>query len=197
MTTPLLPSYMLHPWDRRPDEPDEPWGAFIRFRDWAYPEGYDGRYRDRRLSEVAIALQTPSTRLRGWCSSYDWHARAGAFDRELDRRRVEVGLNDLQRVQATHGRILAKASGLVEHALDDLRARVEAGETLSPGDWTRMCDMVLKAERLHTGQSTENVSVQHRIDLSKLSYAEGECECCGRPRGELQTWIALAEKVRA
>jgi hypothetical protein len=117
-------------------------------------------------------------------STHNWAERAGAFDRELDHRRNEARMSMRDRDDLIAQRIASKMCFVGEQVLDMAIARVESGETWTNSELRQWLIESSKHKRLLNGQSTENVSVECKYDLSKLTL------------DEMETFRALEAKMR-
>lgn len=169
-----LQSYVIHPWERQANEADQDWQWFQAYRDSAYPNGYEGAFEARTLRLLAVQFGVSEATLKGRSSTYCWNERAGAWDRELDRRRMASGAHRVDAVNYAHQRILDKHRDLIEMGIDHYKAQAEAGDMPSRRELIAWSEFVFKYDRLTTGQSTENVSVraQHNLDLDALEPEE-------------------------
>lgn len=70
-------------WDRRKDETDAAWEAFIAYRNCALP---------RSLKKVSKILNKSVTAVAQWSRAYSWIKRVRAFDKERDRASVQAEL---------------------------------------------------------------------------------------------------------
>ncbi len=165
----LSASYGRQVWERNGGENDQDWQAFQAYRESGYPNGYDQKFRPRKLPELAATLGRSVGSLKAAASTHTWHERAGAFDAFLDRRRLEQGMTYHARTQYAQARALDKMHVIWEAGLDAYQAKIDSGEGLNPREQVAFGDMIIKNQRLISGQSTENVSVKHTVDLNLLT----------------------------
>jgi len=157
------------PWERNTSESDLDWQAFQAYREVGYPNGYDQKFHPRDLKGVAIALGRPYTAIKAAAATHAWHDRSGAFDAFLDRRRTEQGLSYHARTQYAQARALDKMFAAWEACLDQFQAKVDCGDGLTAREIAQWGDIIIKNQRLISGQSTENVSVKHSMDLMRFT----------------------------
>lgn len=169
-----LQSYVINPWERQANESDQDWMWFQAYRDSAYPNGYEGAFEARTFKLLAARFGTSEATLKGRANSYSWNMRAGAWDRELERRRVSSGMHRVDAVNYAHQRLLDKTRDLLEKTIDHHQTLADTGQLPSIREGIALAELQLKYDRLTTGQSTENVSVrsQHNIDVDRLDPDE-------------------------
>lgn len=168
-------TYGVMPWERQAREPDDAWALFVAYRDSGYPDGVAGPFRARKVSELAATHDVAYGTLKRLSGEHNWVERAGAFDRELDRRKSESGMSLLDRQRARDNRMVDKMYYFGEVALDTLIARFESGtEDPTNNEIRQWLGDAIKLKRLINGQSTEIVEVQCRYDLSRLTLEEME-----------------------
>lgn len=181
----ISPSYgRANPWERQVKEGEREYAAFLAYRNMSYRDGLDGAYTPRKLSGVALVLGHSTATLQGWAASFCWEERVGAFDRELDRRKVEGAMSQAQRVEFAHARIRDKLRGAYEGWVEDVIARHDRGEIVSDRIGLAIGEHLAKYDRLGNGLSTENISIHHGVDLDSFTPEE------------LETFAALANKAR-
>lgn len=152
---------------RLPRETDAAWGAFLFWRDSAYPQGTSGPYAPRSVERVALSLGLPLDAVRIYAATYQWHERAGAYDRALEALQAE-SMPAVDR----HKRLLNKARGLVESELDRLISRAERDATLKPSELEKLMGLIIKFEREIAAEKPELEKPPEQWDLSKLTFTE-------------------------
>lgn len=169
-----LQSYAINPWERQANEEDQDWMWFQAYRDSGYPNGYEAAFEARTFKLLAARFGTTEATLKGRASSYSWNARAGAWDRELERRRVASGMHRVDAVNYAHQRLLDKTRDLLEMTIDHHRTLADAGQIPTIREGIALAELQFKYDRLTTGQSTENVSIrsQHNLDIDRLDPDE-------------------------
>jgi len=104
----LDPSCRL--WEQQGDESEKAYGAFVRYRNM-------GR-GSRRLEQVALELEKSMTLIGRWNSAWSWRTRVMEWDREEDRKKVEVHWEDLEKMSRRHaGQAAATGSMLMGPAM--------------------------------------------------------------------------------
>ena len=173
-----MTSTAIQPWERQHLEDEKSWEGFRIYRDSGYPDGYDGAFRARTVRYVATCMGVSIAAVGALCARFSWPERAGAFDRELERRRYESSLDQRARIRLAHERILEKTRGLVEVQLDLLLGKTQAGVEVTPSELRGLLELQMKYDLLLTGQATENhahahVHVSdHGLDLTRLTPDE-------------------------
>lgn len=171
------------PWERQARESEIEWAQFRAYRDLGYPNGPGEDFRARDLKQLSAVSGVRLGELKAAHSTYAWEERCGAYDREIERRKFEASMTSVQRVEYAHQRMRDKSRLILEVALDEIRAKQEAGEHLSARETIALKDSVTKDDRLWTGQSTENISIKHGVNLDALTPEE------------LEQFAALANKA--
>ena len=161
---------MPQPWERQPGETSKAYAAFCRYRKLP-PE-------KRSLALVIPARQNggkvgkkPAHSVQEWSRTFDWVARAAAYDDHLDA---------LVRAKLEHQRLeMAERQAAVARAmLDKAKQRIESIDlsSLLPQDVARWVDVATKTERLALGEPTDNVreEVHGSIDLGVVEQYTAE-----------------------
>lgn len=169
-----LQSYVIHPWERQANEADQDWQWFQAYRDSAYPNGYEGAFEVRSLKMLAVRFGVSEATLKGRLGTFSWAVRAGAWDREIERRKAASGMHRIDAVNYSHQRLLDKTRELLEKTIDHHSALADLGDMPTIREGIALAELQFKYDRLTTGQSTENVSVraQHNLDLDALEPEE-------------------------
>lgn len=165
-----LPRYWneSEPWQRQPCDEDSTWHAFRSYLRLSHP---------RTLDRVARETRIPLATLKRWAKNLAWELRASAWDNyihETWQTQVEAQvLESADSYVERHGRILERATKLVELELDKYLSVSEATDTiglLRPADLTALMKVAIQLDRLHHGDTTEQVDV--RWDLSQMNVIE-------------------------
>lgn len=178
----------LEPWDRRADETDPAWEAFIVYRDLGL---------QRSQNKAAELLAKSRQMLSQWSIRHDWSDRAAAWDLEQDRQRREAMRVENIAAGQRHARQAARHLEVGEAFAAELLRRLEVGELeLKSLPRDELVDAVVKlgrvlprlviAERLARGMSTENVELAGSIELAReradrMTNDELEALIFGRP----------------
>lgn len=138
----------MKPWDRRPDETDQAWTAFVTYRD-------AGPGRNIRDTTKATG-KAPSThrQLALWSSKHDWVQRVRAYDAWLDQEvqaRVLQAAGDRAMEQVRLGEKLRKKA---EARIDALKV-----DDLASEDVPRWAKVGVEIERLAMGDATSRTDV--------------------------------------
>lgn len=162
------------PWERQTRETDAQWALFLTFRDMAYPDGPEGRFFPRSGAALAAATGLSEGYLRGLSASFHWYARAGSYDRELERAKTQADISEVQRSRVRHLRMLAKLRSALEGEADKLLQRVTDPDSpaLTAKELVDCTEKVVKLERLLMGEHTEHVRVENEWNLEALEYDE-------------------------
>ena len=78
------------PWERCKGEPPQAWAAFQACRDM--------RVGERSTRKLAKAIGKSYTLTSHWCATYDWVARAAAWDAEQDRVALRARKDEIERI---------------------------------------------------------------------------------------------------
>jgi hypothetical protein len=153
------------PWDRRPDDSQASWQAFVVYRDMGLT---------RSNAKVARALGKSKALIDRWSRTHNWVIRAAAFDSHEDRMhllemrkaRVDAEKRNLQIAGAAMN---VAAGGLREYVNDTKKVA-----SLKPADIARLMEVASRLEALTLGNPTENVkhsgtTGQVTVDVSNLT----------------------------
>ena len=177
------------PWERQSDEPNDAWSAFVQYRDMGTRTGeLAGQKRTAtKLHGLMREGHRPALRtLTGWCTDYDWRARAAAYDFHLDRVALDTTEKTIREMHRRHVKLAMRLQDIAGTELEKLAQKAAAAakqvKGVGSGDLARFAEMGVKLERLARGESTE--TVEGRLDLSRLSLEE------------LKTLKALRDKAK-
>lgn len=177
------------PWERLPREGDAAWAYFKLFLDQAYPNGPGGDFQPRNVSELSRTVGVGRDYLAHLSSDFHWPQRAGAWDREVERRKSEADLTEAMRSRRTWLRIIAKAKTLGESELDKYLSRSTADATvpvLTAKDAIHVMDWARSAERQYLQEGT----VKDVQDTGEANLENLELE-------DLESLHALLQKSKA
>lgn len=164
-----------HIWDMWPNENRDQYGAFILFRDSAYPSGVAGEWVRRTIpNTIRIAHEKgwtlAQTTANTWHHQYGWADRARAYDLWLDQITKGSIESELIRMRRKQLRALAKISELVEGETDRHLARIDRlnrdqeGNPVDmpvtvtkPKELAQMLRHTVTMERLVMGETTEQI----------------------------------------
>lgn len=134
---------MTNPWNRRPDESDKAWIAFVAYRD-AGPA-------DRSVRKTAAALGKSETLVGRWSSTHDWPARASAWDAWVDERKTQPAVAKARAEMAERHLRLGKAlQGRAAQGLGAIKP-----EKLKPSEVAALAKAGVDIERVAAGEPTE------------------------------------------
>lgn len=137
------------PWERQPKESAPAWEAFVLYRDMGYR---------RSTAKVAQALGKTKKLIDGWCSRWNWVARADAYLAHLDERNRRTREEHLERLYEAE--VVGGQSALVL-AIQRLRGSengdVEAldGNKLTASDVANLASTGSRLARLGLGEPTD------------------------------------------
>lgn len=157
----------VEPWERQPGESSVAYQAFSHYRD--NPK--------RSLRATAAAMDRGLSTLAAWNSRWSWQQRVQAWDAELDRRKREAAVAEVEEMAARHAR---QAHAAQEAAMQPVLAILEAARTdpdfrsrLVAEGLGRTLEAALSAasklpglqgaERLARGEPTEITAQQHVV----------------------------------
>ncbi len=155
------------PWERQDTEPEIAYEAF---------KGYCFQTPPRRMQHASV--KHGMAEVSALYNEWNWKERALAWDRHMDRIRVEQRENLLKQdekdrlekmmvVLETTGEVLSREMAKL---LRESEKSTMSG-LVKPADLIKMSTMWITMQRLIHGQSTENVNVQDER-LEKLSLDE-------------------------
>jgi len=175
-TKPRDPAEVLRPWERMDREHDSAWALFMAYRDSGYPDGIGGKLRPRTVRAIAEMAGMNEEYVGEVSRGFHWVQRAGAWDREVDRRKTREDLREVDLIRRRMNRRVEKLSTLLEMEIDKALARATDPDMaqMTPKDIVATAEFVTKIERLMAGESTENVSHTGAWDLEKLTVEELE-----------------------
>ena len=152
------------PWEQQAGETDAPYSAFQVFLAQQPP---------RSLKATAAALSMSTSTLGKYSASFDWYARARAFDREVINAQAKKAVDKAARIREEHlaqlqsvRRIGFARVAKAGESDDDINEQLEVREA------SRLFLEAVKLERLTIGEATERVEQAQKWDLSKLSAEE-------------------------
>ena len=151
-------------WDRQPCDDDTQWAAFRAYLMLPVP---------RRTKALHGTTGVPYAQLAQWCTRNHWVLRAQMFDRLVhetwQEAVIEVVQERAQSYAEQHAETLSAASELLRRELDKylrVSRETEAIGLLRPAELTKLLELVIKLERLHYGETTDNIETT--FDLSAL-----------------------------
>ena len=156
------------PYERRKNEGDKPWEAFVLYRDM----GLD-RSHDRVASECSKNVSLISR----WSRDHEWRKRVLAYDMAADRRKRIGDLKGIEDMRRRQTRLALLAQDLVHVELSKLvkgaKKHADAA-TVDPGLVAKLLEASTKLERVVRGEPGEIVEthINETVDLTGLSLDE-------------------------
>jgi hypothetical protein len=83
----------IAPWERREDESDAAWGAFLVYR---------GLGLNRTYAATAAACRKHVSLIQRWAIVKTWRSRTVAWDRDLDRVRIDAHREAVKEMETRH-----------------------------------------------------------------------------------------------
>lgn len=181
-----MPEVPPRAWERQPGEPEGAWAAFCIYRD----DGPGGR----ALSIVATntGVRHPQS-IQRMSSRWHWVERVQAWDAEVDRRRREAHLAEVEEMRKRHvqmaialqgaaGLALAKYVAVERAPLVDAEGKAVVGKdgrpvlappSLKPNEAATFADLGTKLERLNKGEPETIEERRHTIGASSFTGEDG------------------------
>ena len=94
-------------WDKKPDESQKAFDAFVRYRD----------AEKRSFKAIADELNCTPQNIFQWSSRFNWRLRCDAYDVEQDRLQREDLARGRVRMRERHLRLSLAMQGVAAHAL--------------------------------------------------------------------------------
>jgi hypothetical protein len=162
----------LEPWERQPEETGPAWAAFQIYRDLG-PERSIVLTRKTMKADADVkgeggTLAKENGKLQKWALKYNWVARALAFDKMIDKKRVEEHVEQSLEMTRRHIKVamLIQKRGIARL----LKMKKEDILKMKPIDAAKLIDQGVDMERLARGQST---SQSRQVRVTQL---DGEVE---------------------
>lgn len=177
----------LDPWDRRPEETDPSWDAFVAYRD---------QHRPRSLRRLGDEIGKDPSLVARWSSAHDWQERTASWDLEQDRQRREAMSVENVEAGKRHAQIAAGALQAAARVNLEFLRRIgssEDAEAVLRGmgiedlselmvKVNRTVPRLIVGERLARGMTTESVELTGGADAYRKK-AEGMTD------GELDAFL--------
>lgn len=122
------------PWERRPEESDQAWAAFVVFRDM--PDA------QRSINEVGRLLVKSGSLIDRWAARHHWQERVRAHQADQDHQWLADLAHQRHLAAQRHVRLAQTAQDVAGQALQTL-----VPGDLRPADIIRMTDLGVKIER--------------------------------------------------
>jgi hypothetical protein len=166
---------MSAPWEQSPGESSKAYAAFCLYRDQGQSRSIEATSRVYHGHSAQPESKTATGRRRGasgqirlWAERWNWSARAGAWDQELERAKWSKQIKAVEEMAERHAQ---EALMLQNKAVE--RLRLLRPEELGPRDTLNYLIEAAKLERLARGEPTERVAEEHRFaDVKELTDDE-------------------------
>jgi len=171
------------PWDRRDDETESQWLAFMCYRDQDLPRTMPAAFDDYSQKK-GLKSQTMTGAFKEWKQQNDWEERVTAYDRWKDRQTQAA-------IREAHKNVLESLS---EHAKDLAKALIEISLGIQEPHSARVGAIKTALDKLGLSDSIEvelDAEVEHQTnledvldelenkdtaELAQLYFREGEAE---------------------
>lgn len=165
-------------WDRRPDETERAWHAFLAYRDMEPPRSI------RKVSE-ALGYEAHTT-CGQWSRDYAWTMRCAAYDAMLDAERQHEVARIARERAAHHANVIDSAIYALGAPALMVAERIANGELKLEDDvppavalalverTAKLIPALVQASRLVHGESTENLAVQAQERRSRMTAADAD-----------------------
>lgn len=135
-----------NPWDRRPDETDKAWIAFVAYRDLGAGK--------RTIAKATEALGRPTgyaRSLEAWSGQHAWRERAAAYDGWVDRRTVQPAVaRERAEMAERHLKLGRALQGRAAQGLAAIKP-----DKLKPAEVAALAKSGVDIERVAAGEPTE------------------------------------------
>jgi hypothetical protein len=169
---------IIQAWLRLPSESETFYAYFCAYQAQGYREGYSGPLTTRSVADLERQCHLQPGALAEAYRVYQWEVRAGAWDREVQRRFAEFTNDDSKAVKASQMRLARKARNLGEIELDKRMALAVGSKepTLTTKEALALADWGAKLERgLSDGVLIpSDLAATKGVDLGQLETAQLE-----------------------
>jgi hypothetical protein len=154
-----------NPWDRRLDESDPAWQAFVKYR--TLPPG------ERSYLKVAKDLSKSQTLISRWGNLYGWSDRVFEWDCFVDEQTRTAEIKAIREMREKHLNMASGFFAVVGIELNKLitMARQNTELVLSPDQIHRLGEFATRLERMNHDEPTSiieqraNVSIDDRREF--------------------------------
>lgn len=170
---------MALPYERRSNETDPAWQAFVVYRDAGL---------ERSHEKVARALGKSTQLIGRWSRAHQWVKRVRAWDVEIDRRKRLEDLTAIEKMRRRQIDIATKMQTLGLSELEKLTTNAEAleKENAVPAELIlKLIDQGAKLERLNRGEPSDIVQQQSASDLDPTQLTTEELRDLRRIRAAI------------
>jgi hypothetical protein len=161
-----MASIQQYSWQQQPGESPKAFQAFVVYRNM--------EPRERSISRVVSELNKSRSLIGRWSSRWSWVERAQEWDDYQEMRRLEVRIEEKQRMDEEHLKIIRAMRNKALQALTELSIQDLASNMYELRNW--ITDFI-KYERLVMGEPEsieerrEKVEIQATIEERLKTYA--------------------------
>jgi len=151
-------------WHRQENESTKAFHAFMLYRDMGAKERSLELVRQKLLKTTGYRRH-----LQNWSSTYQWVARATAYDDHIaEVRRIarERAIEEMTERQAKIGAALQQV-GMIHFLGDDGQINKQTARDMKEGDAVKAIEVGVKVERTARGEPTEIIKGDHTIRAAK------------------------------
>jgi hypothetical protein len=143
------------PWERQEDESDAAWQAFAIYRDLGLQRTY---------AATAAKCRKHVSLVQRWSLVRNWKHRTKAWDRELDRTRIDAHKQALREMESRHSHVAATMIGRLGERLGQLTKEDLA--QMAPRDLALWFKLSVEIERRSRGADLflKPQSTHHALD---------------------------------
>ena len=127
-------------WERQDDESDAAWQAFTIYRDLGL---------NRTYAATAANCRKHTSLVQRWFLTRSWKARTFAWDRELDRTRIDAHKQGLREMELRHSEVASDLIARVGERLGQL-TKIDMAQ-MAPRDLALWFKMAVEIERMSRG----------------------------------------------
>lgn len=155
------------PWERQPEETNASWKAFQLFRDMGLERSINAiaktsnggkSFDTNKKKGVKGSISSNYSKYHKWAKKYNWEVRALAYDKMLDKKRIDQAIKDAQKMTERHiglGVMLqARGAKRVKEMSEEEVVRMTLPNAI------KMINEGVEIERLSRGLPTSNVNQQ-------------------------------------
>jgi hypothetical protein len=152
------------PWDKRPDESQRAFDAFVLFRD----------DEQRRFKNVAEKLSCSPQNIFQWSSKYNWRLRCDAFDLEQDRQQRVAFARIRVRMRERHLSLAVALGGIAAHGVREWQQRIEQRLplNLTPEQLALLTKCATELERSTLGMDQDHQPTEIRMFFGTHKYKD-------------------------
>lgn len=159
---PVSAASFVNDWERQEGEPARAWRAFVIFRDMGDERGV------RAVRDVAGGPYSHKS-LMQWAETYRWVDRSLAYDRMLDRRRLQAKIDEVEamaRRQVHIGQTLQERG--LQYVKEQLDSPEQRAKNLGANAALRFIDRGVELEREGLGMDDKGVDPTVNVQVNVL-----------------------------